>query len=124
MPTAPGATRPLQAPETQNCRTNAGNADFALSTYYCNNPDTIAEYCGGTPEPKRWDPGKNNQCDMTTGPTQAGNPINAPIGIKMQTETFTSMKYVQAPFFPSRDSDTDHPVFVQSTSHARRLLQA
>ncbi|KAA8921765.1 hypothetical protein CEK64_00415 [Xanthomonas sontii] len=27
-------------PGTQNCRTDAGNADFGLGTYYCNNPDT------------------------------------------------------------------------------------
>ncbi|GKS92218.1 RHS repeat-associated core domain-containing protein [Acidovorax sp. SUPP2539] len=74
-------------PGTQNCRTNAGNADFGLGTYYCNNPDIIAEYCGGTAAPKPWDPGKNNQCDVTTGPTQVGNPINAPLGIKVQTET-------------------------------------
>ncbi|WP_221899371.1 RHS repeat-associated core domain-containing protein [Xanthomonas sp. GW] len=73
-------------PGTQNCRTDASNADFGLGTYYCNNPDLIAEYCGGAALPP-WDPGKNNQCDVTTGPTQVGNPINAPLGIKLQTET-------------------------------------
>ncbi|MCW0403316.1 hypothetical protein NB689_000609 [Xanthomonas sacchari] len=72
-------------PGTQNCRSDAGNADFGLGTYYCNNPDIIAEYCGGAAT-KPWDVGKNNQCSVTSGSIQVGNPINAALGIKLQTE--------------------------------------
>ncbi|WP_336340934.1 RHS repeat-associated core domain-containing protein [Stenotrophomonas muris] len=77
------------SPGSQSCRDDASNAQFGLGTYHCENPRIIDEYCGGVVLPP-WDPGKNNQCDVTTGATQVGNPINALLGIKVQTETDVS----------------------------------
>ncbi|WP_429620659.1 RHS repeat-associated core domain-containing protein [Stenotrophomonas sp. AN71] len=73
-------------PGAQTCRDDASNALVGLGTYHCENPQLVDEYCGGSALPL-WDTGKNNQCDVTTGSTQVGNPINALLGIKVQSET-------------------------------------